>query len=124
MQSIDAPGDDVTTLAGDDPSGAELCLANYCARQVAGCVVLYANGIHQSSGCVVFFRRDPGAAFPPHFSLWHVHSGASELHAVTPFSVSVSFQTMKQVPSVLVTDATGRHLVTVEEKSETAHLHR
>jgi hypothetical protein len=103
-----------TSLSADE-AGAELCRARYIAKQVAGHVVLFALGVHQTSGRVVFFRRDPASDFPPHFSLWHVRGGASPVHAVTPFATSVSFQTIKHVAEVLVTDSAGGHLVAVEE---------
>lgn len=105
-----------------DASHAELCMATYCARQIAGCVVLYALGVHHSSGRVVFLRRDPGEDFPPHFSLWHASSGAPEIHAVTPFAASASFQTMKEVRSVVVTDAAGPHVIAVDEESDATGL--
>ncbi len=93
-------------------------VATYSARQIAGCVVVYAVGVHQSSGHTVFFRRDPGEQFPPQFSLWHAHSGVPEIHTVTPFAASVSFQTMKEVRSLVVSDAAGTHVVPVEEESD------
>lgn len=102
------------TEASDD---AELCLAEYCARQFAGSVVLYAIGVHLTSGCAVIFRRDSGDSFPPSFSLWHIRSGASELQTVTPFSTSVAFQTIKRVSHVVVTDAAGTHRVPVEQSN-------
>ncbi len=109
--------DDAVSTVQSDTSGAELCQAEYCARQFAGSVVLYAMGVHPSSGCVVFFKRDSGGAFPPGFSLWHIRSGASEVQAVTPFSTSVTFQTIRRVSDVIVTDATGSHRVPVEQSN-------
>ena len=107
----------------DAPSGAELCRASYTARQVAGCVVLYATGVHKSSDHVVFFQRDPGEGFPPRFSLWHVRSGAAEVMTTTPFATTVSFQTIKQVSEVVVTDAAGRHAVAVQADRSPGPLH-
>lgn len=107
----------------EPPSGAELCLASYSARQVAGCVVLYATGVHRSSDHMVFFRREPGNAFPPRFSLWHIRSGAVDVLATTPFAATVSFQTMKQVSEVLVTDAAGPHPVPVHADTDAHSLH-
>lgn len=111
------PIDSSSSTVQPDASGAELCEAEYCARQFAGSVVLYAMGVHPSAGCVVFFKRESGSAFPPCFSLWHIRSGASELQAVTPFSTSVTFQTIRRVSDVIVTDAAGSHRVTVEQSN-------
>lgn len=123
MQAGEIPDREASASAVSDASGAELCVAHYQARQIAGCVVIYALGVHQSTGRLVFFQRDPGEHFPPQFSLWHIRSGAPEVHTVTPFSAATSFQTVKQVTSVLVTDAAGRHAVGVEMQTEVTQLH-
>ena len=99
---------------------AELCVARYVAQRVAGHVVLFALGVHHATGCVVFFRREPGDAFPPRFSLWHVRAEPPELHVLTPFAASISFQTTRKVERIDILDARGSMSISVDDLPEPA----
>lgn len=103
-----------------DSSGlADLCAGSYIARRVAGHIVLFALGVHHAAGFNVFFRREPGDAFPPCFSLWHVRSTDPELHVLTPFAATALFQTTHHVECVEVVDANGRRKVVVDQPDQT-----
>jgi hypothetical protein len=95
----------------------ELCTAKYVAHCVAGHVVVYAIGVHDAAGWLVFFRREPGEAIRPRFSFWHVAGDGPALHVVTPFSATTSFQSTRRIECVEVVDALGATVVAVEELS-------
>lgn len=99
-----------------------LCAAHYVAEQVGGHVVLFALGVHSGSGGVVFFRRESGDEFPPRFSLWHIRHSPG-LQVLTPFSATMSFQTMRRVESIEVVDARGVQQVRVSDTSNAQLIH-
>ena len=96
---------------------AELCTAKYVARSVAGHVVVYALGVHDDAGWLVFFRQEASENSHPRFSLWRVAGSGPMLHVVTPFSATASFQSTRRIECVEIVDALGSTLVAVEELS-------
>ena len=97
------------------PPSPERCAATYVVQHMAGHIVIFAIGVHHVAGCVVFFRREPGEDFPPRFSLWHLRSDEPELHVLTPFAATTSFQTTRKIDGVEVLDAHGSRTITVDD---------
>lgn len=103
-------------------SCAEPCAACYLAQRVAGHIVIFAMGVHFASGCVIFFRREPGDVFPPRFCLWHLCSDSPQLHFLTPFSACTSFQTTRRVDRIEILDAHGCRTIAVDDLPESPPL--
>jgi hypothetical protein len=97
------------------PTSVALCSASYRAQQVPGAVLIFADGMHPTSGYQAFFEQSPIDVFPPEFILWHVAPSGIVLQVLTPFTVYTSFKTTGQVERVAVHDANGRHEVGVEQ---------
>jgi hypothetical protein len=99
----------------DTPKTVRPCAASYRAQQVPGAVLIFADGIHSTSGYVVFFEKLPIDIFPPQFSLWHVPPSGMVLEVVTPFSEYTSFPAKEQIDVVVIYDANGKYEVAVEQ---------
>lgn len=99
----------------DTPKTVAPCAASYRAEQVPGAVLIFAHGVHATSGYVVFFEKLPIDVFPPEFSLWHVTPSGIVLEVITPFTRYTSFKTTKKVDTVVIYDANGKHEVEVEQ---------
>jgi hypothetical protein len=97
------------------PTSLALCAATYRAEQVPGMVLIFADGIHATSGYTVFFEQSPLDVFPPEYQLWHVKPSGIVLEVLTPFTVYTSFKTTGKIERVVVHDANGRHEVEVEQ---------
>jgi hypothetical protein len=97
------------------PTTVALCAATYRAQQVPGAVIIFADGIHVTSGYAVFFEQSPLDIFPPEFLLWHVKPSGIVLEVLTPFTVYTSFKTTGKIERVVVHDDDGRHEVEVEQ---------
>lgn len=99
----------------NQPGSVELCAATYRATQVPGEVIIFAEGIHPTSGYKVFFELSPIDIFPPEFILWHVKPSGIVLPVLTPFMEYTSFKAADKIDAVFVHDANGRHKVPVEQ---------
>lgn len=100
-----------------------LCTATYRAQQMPGTVIIYAEGVHGTTGYQVFFEQSPIRIFPPQFSLWHVEPTGIVGQGLTPFEAQVSFPATDTVERVTVHDATGPHEVPVEQVSDGGRPH-
>lgn len=97
------------------PASVALCAASYRAQQVPGAVLIFADGMHPTSGYQAFFEQSPLDVFPPEFILWHIAPSGIVLEVLTPFTVYTSFKTTGKIERVAVHDANGRHEVEVEQ---------
>ncbi len=95
----------------------EMCKASYRAEQIPGEVVIYAKGVHEQAGYKVSFERVGVTIFPPQFSFMHELPEEAAVSSPSPFTHQVSFQTDRKVESVVIYDASGRHVVKVEQSS-------
>ena len=105
------------------PKTVGLCAASYRAEQVPGAVLIFAHGIHSTSGYVVFFEQSPIDVFPPEFSLWHVKPSGVVLDVITPFTEYTSFIAKEKIDTVVVHDVNGKHEVPVEQVPDFALKH-
>ena len=106
-----------------NPTSVALCSAEYRAQQVPGAVLIFADGIHATSGYQVFFEQLPIEIFPPEFSLWHVAPSGIVLEVLTPFTTYTSFKSSGKIERVVVHDADGRHEVEVEQVPDVVLKH-
>lgn len=104
-------------MAGPQPQ-LELCTGAYRARQMSGSLVVFAEGIHPTSGFHPFLFSETPSADPPIFSLWHVRPSGPVLQVATPFSVWSTFQTLRTVSLALVKDANGTHEIAVDRAAD------
>ncbi|HYR74671.1 MAG TPA: hypothetical protein VEM96_02405 [Pyrinomonadaceae bacterium] len=102
-------------MNSNTPKTVAPCAASYRAEQVPGAVLIFAHGVHATSGYVVFFEKSPIDVFPPEFSLWHVTPSGIVLDVITPFTEYTSFKTKEKVDKVTIYDANGKHEVEVEQ---------
>lgn len=105
------------------PASVALCAASYRAQQVPGEVLIFADGIHATSGYEVFFELSPIDIFPPEFILWHVMPAGVVLEVLTPFTVYTRFKTTGKIERVAIHDANGRHEVEVEQVPDVVLKH-
>jgi hypothetical protein len=107
-----------------DPRPAlELCAGAYRAQQVSGSVILFADGVHPTSGFQAFLTFESPDLNRPRFALWHLRPTGPVLQVATPYGVTTSFQTAHAVDRVVVRDATGTHEVVVQPAEATNHGH-
>ena len=116
----DAPFPRAVAESGGTAAQAELCAAQYSATIVqvpdgGDEVFIQATGVHPTSGYEVFFQKSPLDVYPPEFSLWHVKPSGPALDVITPFSKFTGFKVEGPVKQVTITDANGRHRVTVQK---------
>lgn len=107
----------------DRSPNVQLCAATYTAQWFGGEVLIVAAGFHPTSGHQVFFQRSPLTVFPPVFSLWHVAPSGPVLNVVTPFTSQVTFTAKEPVPTVVVNDAQGSHVVKVDVVPDSIKSH-
>ncbi|MEW6413263.1 MAG: hypothetical protein AB1483_12465 [Candidatus Zixiibacteriota bacterium] len=93
----------------------EMCRATYHAQQIAGSLIIYANGVHHQTGYEVSFERVGVTILPPHFSFMHQASNSTVLNKITPFTHHVTVPMDKKVDKVVIYDAGGRHEVQVQQ---------
>lgn len=98
-----------------DSPRLELCVAEYRAQQSSGTVMIFATGLHRTSGFQASFAIEDSADGVPRVALWHVRQGGAVLFSVTPFSASISVQSVADVATVRVRDAAGPHEIAVEQ---------
>jgi hypothetical protein len=111
-------------MNSNQPTSVELCAASYRAQQVPGAVLIFAEGIHPTSGYQVFFEQSLIDIFPPQFILWHVKPSGIVLDVLTPFFVYTSFKATDKIDAVIVHDANGKHEVKVEQVPDLLLKHR
>jgi hypothetical protein len=92
----------------------ELCVGRYKAEHVLGNVLVYAFGVHATSGYHTLFSIDASEEECPTLSVWHIKLEGIALQVVTPFSISTSFQTVKTLKRVRLRDSNGVHEIDVE----------
>lgn len=95
-----------------------LCAGTYHARRVPGTVLVFADGVHRSTGYHTFWVHDAPDRAPTDLSLWHICPTGPALQVLTPFSVCTSIQTLQDVRSVTVRDVSGVHVIQVVEAGE------
>jgi hypothetical protein len=105
------------------PKTVAPCAASYRSEQVPGAVLIFAQGVHPTSGYVVFFERSPLTISPPQFSLWHVNPSGIVLEVITPFSKYTSFTAKEKIDTVVIYDANGKHEVAVEQVPDALRQH-
>lgn len=110
-------------MAGSQPQ-LELCVGTYRVQQTSGSLVIFAEGIHPTSGFNPFLFCDTANADFPVFSLWHVRPSGPVLQVATPFSVWSAFQTLRTVSRALIRDANGTHEISVDQAAEATTAHR
>jgi hypothetical protein len=66
----------------------ELCQGSYHAQQIPGAVVVFAEGVHPTSGYTAWLQQSPNPVHPPELELWHVRPTGIVLQVLTPFSVN------------------------------------
>lgn len=120
----DGPFPKAVAESGGMAAQAELCAAKYSATSVqipdgGDEVFIQASGVHPTSGYEVFFQKSPLDVYPPEFSLWHVKPSGPALDVITPFSRFTGFKTEGPVKQVTITDANGRHTLTVQKLGTT-----
>ena|SRR5688572_29698074 len=108
----------------DQINSIEACAASYRAQQVPGAVIIFAEGVHPTSGYKEFFQRSMIDVFPPQFSLWHVVPSGIVLQVITPFTEHTSFSASHKVDEVTVHDADGKHVVPVEQVPDVLVKHK
>jgi hypothetical protein len=101
----------------------ELCAGSYHACRLPGTVLVFAEGIHATSGFHTFWFHDAHDGTPAELSLWHLRPTGVVLQVVTPFSVATSFQTTADIRSVTVHDSEGSHLIRVEDVPDAIKSH-
>lgn len=87
----------------------------YRANQVPGGVIIIAEGTHWTGGYEVFFEQLPIDIFPPQFALKHRRPEGNATQVVTPFQADVSFKTGDKIDEVIVHDASGKHVIPVDQ---------
>ena len=121
------PATEATTMSADQPTskpamvfglgpGFELSpRGNYSAKQEAGKVAITATGENPTPGYEVKLVQSPLRIWPPQWMLARKRPDGIAAQVVTPFSVTESFKSDDPVKAIIVTDATGRHEVPVEQ---------
>jgi len=110
-------------MSNDKPNTVAMCTATYRAEQVPGVVMIYAHGMHPTTGYQVFFEQALIDIFPPQFSLWHVQPTTIVAEVITPFGAQASFPATETVDTVTVHDANGSHEVPVEQARDITLRH-
>lgn len=101
-----------------EESELELCEATYAAERVGDEIRITATGKHPTMGYKAEFERLPIEIYPPQFRLVHRRPTGMVPQAVTPFTVTTSFELKGIVTHVTVHDALGRHRLRVENPAE------
>jgi hypothetical protein len=93
----------------------ELCAASYSAHKLPGTILVFAHGVHPTSGFRTLWAHDVAGRSPATLVLWHLRPTGPVLHVITPFSACTSVQTTEDLRSITVRDATGEREIPVEE---------
>ena len=98
------------------PAGWEIApRATYTARQSAGRVTITAKGENPTGGYEVKLFESPLRIWPPQWILAHKKPDGPATQAITPFEASASFRADEKVAAVVVSDASGKQTVKVEQ---------
>jgi hypothetical protein len=89
--------------------------AVFTASQTPGDVIIKANGEHPSSNYEARLVQSPLRIWPPQYMLARKKTGDMGAMVMTPFEVTASFKADDPIREVVVTDAEGRHEVTVDQ---------
>ncbi len=89
--------------------------ATYTASQTPSEVVIKARGDHPTSGYQTKLVMSPLRIYPPQWMLAQKRPTGVTLQVVTPFEVTASFGAREPIKAVNVTDAAGKHVVSVEQ---------
>jgi len=92
----------------------ELCRASYRAHQIGNELLLFASGVHPTTGFKEFFSVEDLNGTPPRFGFFCVKPGGIVLHVITPFQHNERIHLGRAVQTVQIEDADGKHDVEVE----------
>jgi hypothetical protein len=89
--------------------------ATYAASQTPGEVIIRATGENPTGGYEVKLYQSPLRIWPPQYMLAHKKPDGIVTQAFTPFEVTASFKAGEPIKQVVVSDASGKHTVTVDQ---------
>lgn len=93
----------------------ELGLAAYQAKQIAGEILVTANGEAPTPNYKVWLTTGPERIFPPILELWWMKPLGLQAQVLTPFSAHLTFDAADQpIRKIHVRDADGLHEIAVE----------
>lgn len=99
-----------------NPQGWELVpSATYTASQTPDTVMIKAMGENPTAGYEVKIGMSPLRIYPPQFLLYRKKPDGMVAQVVTPFEVCASFKAGEAIKSIIISDAGGRHEVTVDQ---------
>lgn len=96
-------------------AGSELCGDSelMIAQQYDKAVIIIAIGKHPTAGFVTSLEQLPIDVYPPEFELRHVKPTGPTNQVITPFIVGAGFPAPTAIKEVVITDAKGRHKISV-----------
>ncbi|HEV7515728.1 MAG TPA: hypothetical protein VGR07_05455 [Thermoanaerobaculia bacterium] len=100
------------------PPQVELCRASYRAHQIGNELLLFASGVHPTTGFKEFFSVRSLAGPTAQFAFFCIKPGGIVLEVITPFQHNERFQVEGPIEGVEVVDADGTHLVKVERSQQ------
>ena len=106
------------SVAEKGPGGSELGRASYSALQTQEAVIIFAVGVHPTSGYSDFFEQSPIDIYPPEFIFRTIPPSGPVLQVLTPFAIWVMFGASAAVKTVTVHDADGPHTIEVQQPSK------
>ena len=89
--------------------------ATYTASQTPGEVIIRATGENPTGGYKVKLYQSPLRIWPPQYMLAHKRPDGIVTQAFTPFDVTALFKSNEPIKQVVVSDASGKHTVTVDQ---------
>jgi hypothetical protein len=89
--------------------------ATYTASQTPSEVIIKATGEHPTAGYETRLVMSPLRIYPPQWMLAQKKPTGAAAQVVTPFEVTASFKAREPVEAVHVSDATGKHVVPVDQ---------
>ena len=90
--------------------------ATYSATQSAGTVTITATGEHPTAGYEIKLVPSPLRIWPPQHLLAHKKPDGLVAQIITPFTITATFKSSDPIKEITITDAAGKHEVTVEQK--------
>ena len=122
-----APADEAPAAGRDGagrvfglPAGWQLAPggATYSASQTPDQVTIKAAGEHPSAGYETKLFTSPLRIYPPQFLLGRRAPTGPSAQVITPFEATASFRSTDPIRTVTVTDAAGKHQVTVDQAKD------
>ncbi len=92
--------------------------ANYSAEQAGGKVNLFAKGTNPTGGWKNELELLPIDIYPPEFRFTQAKPSGQAIQILTPFLAKATAVAPTKIDHVFVTDASGKHKVTVEGQPE------